>query len=134
MESTVKEKFASYPQNARAQLMKIREEIFAVARDEKLGEVEEVLKWDEPSYLVKGGSTLRIDWKAKSPNEIFVYFNCKTSLVETIKEIYGDLFTYQGNRALVLELSKTIPLAELKHCISLTLRYHKIKNLPLLGG
>jgi hypothetical protein len=74
-----------------------------------------------------------MDWKPKFPNQVFVYFNCKTTLIETIKEIYGDLFVYEGNRAIVLDLSKAIPLAELRHCISLSLRYHKIKNLPLLG-
>jgi len=27
-----------------------------------------------------------------------------------------------------------MPMLELKACISMTLRYHKVKNLPLLGA
>jgi len=133
MKSDVKQKFNSYPNDVRILLMQIRKIIMDVARADAVGDIEESLKWGEPSYLAKGGSAIRIDWKPKYPNNFFVYFNCKTSLIETIKEIYGNLFVYEGNRALVFELSKKLPLPELKHCISLSLRYHKLKNLPLLG-
>ena len=30
-------------------------------------------------------------------------------------------------------LKNKIPKTELKHCISLALKYHKVKKLPLLG-
>jgi Domain of unknown function (DU1801) len=133
MELNVKQKYESYPENARALFSIIRTAIFEVAQSEALGNIEETLKWGEPSYLVKGGSTLRIDWKPKFPNQLSVYFNCKTTLVETFKEIFGNIFRYEGNREIVFLLSEEVPLQELKICISLSLRYHKIKNLPLLG-
>ena len=72
--------------------------------------------------------------KAKSPNHISVYFNCRTVLVETFKELYMDTFSFVGNREIILPLSKPIPMQELKHCISMSLRYHSIKHLPLLGA
>jgi hypothetical protein len=133
MEPSVKKKFESYPDNAQAMLIKIRNAIFEVTQAEGLGSIEETLKWGEPSYLAKGGSTVRIDWKPKFPNQLSIYFNCKTTLIETFKEVFGDVFKYEGNREIVLMLSEKIPLSELKICISLSLRYHKIKKLPLLG-
>ncbi|MES2823603.1 MAG: DUF1801 domain-containing protein [Pseudomonadota bacterium] len=129
----VKQKFASYPEKVRIILIYIRDLIFEVAQAEGLGAIEETLKWGEPSYLAKGGSPLRIDWKPKFPRQLFVYFNCKTTLVETFKEVFGDSFHYEGNRAIVFAVSENIPLAELKICISVSLKYHKVKNLPLLG-
>lgn len=134
MDNGVRKKFESYPDNIRPLFTRIRSIILETAEQDCVGEIEETLKWNEPSYLIKGGSTVRIDWKPKYPHHFFVYFNCKTSLIETFKEVYGDLFTYDGNRAIVLEIAKKLPEKELKQCISMSLRYHKIKHLPLLGA
>ncbi|NQZ81114.1 MAG: DUF1801 domain-containing protein [Colwellia sp.] len=134
MEHSVKEKFSSYPTNVSVLLTRIRTLIFEVAKEDGIKEISEMLKWNEPSYLSKNGSTLRFDWKAKYPQQYCLYFNCKTSLVETFKELYGDTFSYQGNRAIIFQLTDELPLIELKHCISLSLRYHAIKHLPLLGS
>jgi len=107
--------------------------IFEVAKEESLGNIIENLKWHEPSYLAKNGSAVRMDWKEKSPSTISIYFNCKTRLVDTFNEIYQDTFTYVGNREIVFEIEDELPMQELKACISMALRYHKIKYLPLLG-
>lgn len=108
--------------------------ILEVAAENKIGPVEESLKWGEPSFSVKGGSAVRIDWKKKYPEKCFVFFQCQTRLVEIFKEIYGDTFEYDGKRAIILELSQKLPLLELKHCVILSLQYHKLKHLPLLGA
>lgn len=115
-------------------LGQLRRIILQVAQENGLGEVEESLKWGEPSFVAKGGSAVRIDWKVKFPDSCFVFFQCQTSLVETFKELYGDVFRYEGNRALVLDLSQGLPVRELKHCIFLSLQYHKLKHLPWLGA
>ena len=133
MDLNVNKKYASYPDNAKVYFNVIRNAIYEVVETEELGKIEETLKWGEPSYGVKGGSAIRIDWKSKSPNQLSVYFNCKTSLVETFKEVFGDLFNYSGNREIIFLLSEELPIKELKICISLSFRYHKIKRLPLLG-
>ncbi|MEH6578173.1 MAG: DUF1801 domain-containing protein [Amphritea sp.] len=134
MQLDVQLKFASYPDEMRELLMQIRNTILIVAKEDSIGEVVESLKGGEPSYSAKDGSAVRMDWKPKYPDQYFIYFNCKTRLIETFKEMYGSLFTYEGNRAIVFKISERVPLAELKHCISLSLRYHKIKHLPLLGA
>ncbi len=74
-----------------------------------------------------------MDWKAKQSSSVSLFFNCKTTLVETCKEIFGELFQYEGTREIVIPLSQELPIEALKHIFSLALRYHKIKHLPLLG-
>lgn len=135
MKSVIEEKFNSYPLEVRDYLIEIRQLIFTVASDEGLGQVSETLKWGEPSYSTKKGSPIRIDWKAKAPEQVSIYFNCKTLLLETFREVYRDKFHYVANRELVLSISDPIAnsSAELAACISMALRYHSIKNLPLLG-
>ena len=134
MEVSVKQKFDSYPDGVREKLLKIREGVFDVAKRDNIGEIIETLKWGEPSYLSKKGSTVRMDWKGNHPDTFSVYFNCNTLLVETFREIYRDVFQFEGNREIVFSISEPIPMSELKTCISMALRYHEIKQLPLLGA
>ena len=134
MDSKLRGKFEAYPEAASSQLLKIREAIYEVAEEESLGDVTESLKWNEPSYQSKNGSSVRMDWKERSPMTISVYFNCKTTLIDTFKEIYQDTFHYEGNREIVFQISEKLPMRELKSCISMSLRYKEIKHLPLLGA
>jgi len=134
MNIDIKEKLDLYPSKARERLNEIRNLIYKIAKEEQLGEITEDLKWGEPSYSVKKGSPIRMDWKSKQPNQVSLYFNCKTTLVETFKEIYRGSLQFEGNREIVLPISNSIPTNELKGCISKALRYHKIKHLPLLGS
>ncbi len=130
----VLDKFESYPDFVRPTMLMLRQLILDAATEtEGVGSVEETLKWGEPSYLVSGGSTVRIDWKPRSPDHCAMYFNCQSKLVDTFKELYGDLFRYEGNRAVLFDLNAQIPVLEMKHCLALSLRYHHIKHLPMLG-
>lgn len=134
MDEQVKLKFTTYPITASVALNQVRELIFHVAEQDGITEIEETLKWGEPSYISKVGSTIRFDYKDKKPQQFCIYFNCNTKLVDTFKELYGDTFVYQGNRALVFKLNQALPSRELAHCLSLALRYKKIKHLPMLGA
>ena len=127
------EKFKSYPKEIKPKLNYLRELILETASENAISELEETLKWGEPSYLAKKGSTLRIDWKAKSPNQYAMYFKCTSKLVETFREVFGDTFKYEKNRAILFELEDKVPKKELKECIRLALTYHSVKHLPLLG-
>ena len=126
----VQEKFNSYPTPIREKLLALRQLVLEAA-DTPL---EETLKWGEPSYLVKGGSAVRFDWKEKTPQQYFLFFNCKTKLVDTFRELYSGDLEFQGNRAIVLNLNEPIPSAILQHCIELSLKYKSIKHLALLGA
>lgn len=134
MNQDIKIKFESYPTNARENLYQIRDLIFSVAQEYDLGIVTEQLKWGEPSYSSKFGSPIRIDWKSSKENQISLYVNCKTLLIETFKEIYGTTFQYEGKREIVLPLDKPLPIIELRNCLFMALQYHKLKKLPLLGS
>ncbi len=130
----VKTKFKSYPPAIRTKLKKLRDLILAAAsEDERVEEVEETLKWGEPSYLAKKGSTIRITWSEKNPEQYGMYFQCTSKLVPTFRTVYGDFFKYEKNRALLFNLTEELPEAELKQCISLALNYHTLKKFPLLG-
>ena len=77
---------------------KINEEKYEVAKKENTSiKIKETLKWGEPSYLTKNGSTLRIDWKKTNPNHYSMYFNCKTKLIITFKELFSDKFDFVAN-------------------------------------
>ncbi|QCX38035.1 DUF1801 domain-containing protein [Aureibaculum algae] len=130
-----KEVFNAYPPEVQQQMNQLRALIIEAASEiEGLENLEETLKWGEPSYLSKIGSTVRIDWKTKTPEQFAIYFKCTSKLVTTFKTIYKDTFEFEGNRAIVFKLNDNIPETELKHCISMALTYHKIKHLPLLGA
>lgn len=133
MDKAVKNRFEEYPENARVRLVELRELILKISLDLQLGVVEESLKWGEPSYSVKTGSPIRIDWKLKTPNNYYLYFHCQTKLVDTFRELHGDVLRFQGNRAIELRLSDSLPEPEIKHCLELALTYHQRKHLPLLG-
>ena len=131
----VKEVIKNYPKAAQMRLLEVRELILNTAsKIDGLEKLEETLKWGEPSYLTKHGSTVRMDWKPKKPNQFAIYFKCTSKLVETFKEVYKDVFEFEGNRAMVFKLDAGIPEKKVKKCITMALTYHKIKHLPLLGA
>ncbi|MDE0043091.1 MAG: DUF1801 domain-containing protein [Candidatus Poribacteria bacterium] len=127
--------FDGYPEPVRKKMLRLRQIVLDTASEtEGVDALEETLKWGEPSYLAKGGSTIRMDWKVRAPNQYAMYFNCNTSLIATFKDVYGDVFTFEGNRAIVFGETDELPFTELKHCVSLALTYHRVKHLPLLGA
>lgn len=130
----VKPKFDSYPNNVKKKLEVLRKLIFQAAKEiESIEEIEETLKWGEPSYLVKKGSTIRMDWKEKKPDQYAIYFKCTSKIVPTIKQVHGDLFNYENNRAILFGFKDKVPKPELKDCIKMALTYHSVKDKPLLG-
>lgn len=133
-QSNVQEVFEGYPEEVKPKMLYLRELVLSAASEmEGLDVLEETLKWGEPSYLAKHGSTVRMDWKEKKPDQYAIYFKCTSKLVPTFKAIYKDTFQFEGDRAIVFKLDEKIPEAELKRCISMALNYHKVKHLPLLG-
>lgn len=130
----VKDRFDNYPPEIKEKMDTLRKLIIEVAEEtEGVDHLEETLKWGEPSYITKNGSTLRIDWKDKSPNQYAMYFQCTSQLVPTYRFVFGETFEYEGNRAVVLPLNGDLPVNEVKKCIATALTYHKVKKMPTLG-
>ena len=131
----VDEVFNNYPKNVTQKLRYLREMVLNVAAEiEGVVKIEETLKWGEPSYLTKHGSTIRMDWKKNKPNQYAIYFKCTSKLVPVFKSLFQNKFTFEGNRAIVFKLDEKIPEPELKQCIAMALTYHKVKHLPFLGA
>lgn len=125
--------FDNYPDVVREKLLNLRSLILETARQLEITDLQETLKWGEPSYLTKKGSTIRIDWKERTPNQYAMYFQCTSKLVPTFRIVYNNELRYEGNRAIVFQINEALPLETLKNCISAGLTYHNIKQLPLLG-
>ena len=120
--------FATYPAKLRGRLHSLRQLILkTAAKTEGVGPLEEALKWGQPSYLTsrsKSGSTIRIDRVKQSGEKYAIYFHCQTDLVSTFRELYPKKFTYEGNRAIVLDVNRKPDEKALAHCIALALTYH----------
>lgn len=125
---------ANYPEFVRDKMQYLRTLVRETAEEiEGLSVLEETLKWGEPSFVTKHGSTLRMDWKAKSPEQYAFYFQCTSRLVDTFRLVFDHQFQYEGKRAIVFQINEKIPEMELKACIKATLNYHKVKDLMTLG-
>jgi hypothetical protein len=123
----VEAKFAAYPREAKKALLELREIILLTAASTPgVGEIEETLKWGEPAYVTKNGagSTVRIDWKAKRPEQYSVFFHCQTDLVHRFRTMFPNDFEFEGNRALTLRLGENIPKDALALCLAAALTYH----------
>jgi uncharacterized protein DUF1801 len=125
--------FSSYPKTIRARLMFLRQLVFDTAAETQgVGELEETLKWGEPSYLTpqtRSGSTVRIDWKKNQAEQYAMYFKCTANLVVAFRERFPTTFRYGENRSIIFDINEDIPVEELKSCIALALTYHLNKKL-----
>ena len=113
-------------------MLALRALIFeTAARANGVGTLSEKLRWGEPAYVTAetmSGSTIRIDWKSKHPDRYAMYFHCQTGLVSGFRSMFPDEFTFDGNRALVFDLSEPVPTDALCFCIEAALTHHSRKR------
>ncbi|MBO2542875.1 DUF1801 domain-containing protein [Salegentibacter sp. BDJ18] len=130
----LEEVFKNYPDFIRPQLEYLRILIRKTAEEtEGVTQLEETLKWNEPSFITKNGSTLRIDWKEKQPDQYAMYFHCSSRLIDTFRLVFNDEFNFEGKRAIIFRIDQELPETELKQCIKTAITYHKVKHLVTLG-
>lgn len=131
-EGDVAEAFAAFPPAARKRLLALRRIIFEAAAERAgVGPLTETLKWGEPAYLTeasKSGSTIRLGWKAKAPDQYAMYVNCQTDLVDRFRDQFSDVLRFEGNRAIVLDVDKPLPTEALILCVAAALTYHRDKR------
>ena len=124
-------RFQAYPPRARRVLLRLRELIFQVARDTPgVGGLQETLKWGEPAYLTRAraGSTVRMDWKPKAPDRVSLYFNCRTTLVESFSSMFPNDFEFDRRRAVHVGIQGRMPRDALAVCMAAALTYHLHKR------
>jgi len=125
--------FAGYGDAVRPSLLALRRLILDTAEfTDGVGELEETLKWGQPSYLTsrtRSGSTIRLGALVPdSGHDYAMYFICNTNLVDGFQASFGDIFSYERNRALLFSLGDDVPEDELAECVSRALTYHLNKD------
>lgn len=120
--------YDGYPEPVRRSLLRLRNLVLETARrTDGVGAIVETLKWNQPSFVTerpRSGSTIRIDAHPRGGGAVAMYFICTTHLVDRFRDLYPDVFSFEGNRALVFAPGKPIPEAPLRHCIAMALTYH----------
>ena len=120
--------FEAFPPAQRATLLALRDIVLETAASHPaIGDLEESLKWGEPAYRpirARTGTTVRLGVSPKSPGACAIFVNCKTSLLATYRDLYPEVFGFEGDRALLVLADGALPVEALSHCISLALTYH----------
>jgi hypothetical protein len=128
----VEQAFGAIPAPVRRKLLALRRLILeTAAATEGVGEIEETLKWGEPAYLTprtRSGSPVRLGWKQARPGEYAMYFNCRTTLVETFRTLFPRDLRFEGNRAIVFHAGDAVPRDVLRFCVAQALTYHERKR------
>jgi hypothetical protein len=102
--------FERYPPKFRRKLLALRKLILETAEE------------------TRSGSTIRIDWKKKAPDEYSIYFHCQADLIETFRLHYPGCFRFDGNRRIVFGEDDRVPVEPLSACIAAALTYHRGKK------
>ena len=121
--------FDGFEDPIRSELLGLRHLILTTAAEtDGVGPILETLKWGQPAYLAhrtKSGTTVRIAPTAHDSEDDFaVFFTCHTELVNTFKSLFGDIFRYEGTRALLFKMGQPLPERELRECVAMALTYN----------
>jgi hypothetical protein len=121
----------SYPEPLRSALTALREIILRTAAENaEIGEIEEELKWGQPSYLTarpNTGTTIRIDRDKSELGDYALFVNCQSSLVSDWKTLFPNL-TFGGDRSVHFKLEDPLPEDAVRHMVTMALTYHSRKR------
>lgn len=127
-DAAVEAAFDAFAPDARAPLLRLRALVFDTAEGtEGCGSVRETLKWGEPAYLTerpKSGTTIRLGVPKGSTGRYAMFVPCQTTLVQSFRQHYGELFAYEGNRAVIFDADRQYPQEAVRHLMALALTYH----------
>jgi len=122
-----------YPDALRKALKALRALIVETAeRTDHAGELEETLRWGQPSYLTvrpKTGTTIRIDRDTSGKGDYALFVSCQSSLVSEWRAMFPDL-NFGGDRSVHFKLEDPFPEDNLRQMIVMALTYHKRKRGP----
>jgi hypothetical protein len=125
-DTAVAEKFATFPEPARTQLLNLRRLIFETAAAlPEVGKLEETLKWGQPAYLTpqtKSGSTIRLGLPKQGG--FALYAHCQTTILSEFQSIFPHDFSYEGNRAVLFTADKKVDLEKVRLLVHRALTYH----------
>ncbi len=103
-------------------MLALRRLVYAcAANDPRIGRVEETLRWGQPAYIARKGSTLRIGATAEG---FALYAHCQTTIVSDFASAFPGLDRIEGNRAVHFEDASQIEPARHGQLIAHALGYH----------
>jgi hypothetical protein len=121
-----------YPPPLRTALKELRGLILETAKEtEGVGVIEEALRWGQLSFITAesgSGSTVRIDALRDNPTKYAMFFHCQSGLIADFRNRYPGKMQFVGERSIEFSVGQALPVAELKHCVSLALTHHLRKK------
>lgn len=91
------------------------------------GPLVESLKWGEPAWRPnRGGTTLRINWRAEHPDRLGCFAHCQTDLIERLQAMHPTALDFAPPRAVYLALDKPLPTDPLRDLAEMAFRYKRV--------
>ncbi len=114
--------FNGFPNSARKGLLHLRELVFlSAASDPEIASISEELRWGQPAYLCKTGSSLRLG--IPKTGGFALYVHCQTTLIRDFTELFPFGFSIEGNRAVHFQSVSGIDDEKITFLINAALRY-----------
>jgi len=115
---------ADYPEATRDTLLELRALIHRVAaRTEGVDAVEETLRWGQPAFICRSGTTVRLAEARGGSGAVGVYTSCQTPLVADFAREHGELFEYDAGRGIHIPAGERMREAEIGDFLSAALTY-----------
>ncbi|MGQ7845366.1 DUF1801 domain-containing protein [Granulosicoccus sp. 3-233] len=125
-DAAVERAYLAMPAPFQEPALALRELILLTARQlHATGGVGETLKWGQPSYLpLKAGVGTTVRVAVHDEQQLGLYVNCNTTLVETFRTVFADDLQYSKNRAVLFAIVRPLPTEAIAQCVRMTLYYH----------
>ncbi len=102
--------------------------IFEVqAETPEAGEIEESLKWGQPSYTTKPKTGTPMRLAATKTGDVGIFVHCQSQVIPEFEATYPGVFKLDGNRGVLLPPEGALAEDELKIFIARALTYHVSK-------
>lgn len=121
--------FDKFSPDERKKLLVVRRLIFECAAAIGANPVAESLRWGQPSYLVKNGSSLRLGIGKTGQAAIFAH--CQSSIISNFATVFGADFQLDGTRAVYLDQVEQGVLEKLRFLILHGLQYKRTPEARL---
>ncbi|MCF2870854.1 DUF1801 domain-containing protein [Octadecabacter sp. G9-8] len=117
----IKAAFAAFAPPHRAALLTLRDLIFDTAAPLPIGQITESLKWGQPSYTTNTATPIRLG--VTKTNDIAILTHCQSTVMSDFRALAPPDMRFDGNRALHLDPTDTIPLNDITPLIRAALTY-----------